>query len=82
MSTISEHLAALEMYRANGFDKEFASEAYLFTQVHWKDLIERESETEMQEARLVIEQRLREWPGDHGEKVIAKWRASLSNKTY
>jgi hypothetical protein len=77
VSTISEHLAALEMYRTNGFDKEFSTEAYLFTQVHWKDLIAQQSAEEMQGARLVIERRLREQHGTDADRVITKWLASV-----
>lgn len=65
MSTIAEHLAALEFYRANrhtsehGYQPQVANtamqEAFLFFDVHLDELIAERSPEEMRLARLAVE---------------------------
>ena len=76
MSTISEHLAELEMYAANGYGNNFASAAYLFTQVHWRDLMDLFPAAEIESARLQTEKRLRDQHGSAADAWIEKWQAS------
>jgi hypothetical protein len=78
MSTISEHLAALEMYAANEAWDLFHSEQYLFVQVHFKEMIGERDASEMQHAREDMEKRLREQNGAKAEAFIEKWAAAQS----
>ena len=78
MSTIDEHLAMLEMYKANGEHDLFYTEAHLFTQVHWKEMVAERAPESMSDARATIEARLREQHGERAEQFIQKWREAQS----
>jgi len=73
MSTIDEHLATLEMLKANGENDGFYSEAYLFMQVHWAELIAERAPGAMSAARETIEQRIHDQLGAGAEQFIRKW---------
>lgn len=77
MSTIAEHIAALEMYKALDENRIFAEEAYLFTQVHWRDLAAILPVDEMQKGRDEIERRIRAQHPERAEEFIGKWRAAI-----
>lgn len=75
MSSIAEHLAAFEMYKANGMHEQAWSEGYLFLSVHWKDLIA--AQADMAEGRAALEARLREQHGARAEAYIERWHAGI-----
>jgi hypothetical protein len=74
MSTIAEHLAAMEMFKLLREHEQFHSEAYLFTQVHWPQLIADQDPAEMQTARMAIERRMVDQHGHRGQAYVNLWR--------
>lgn len=79
MSTIAEHLATLEMYRSMGRrgDDFFYQEAYMFTQVHWKELIGLIEPAEFTAAREQVESRMRDQHPQQAEEILAKWKDAM-----
>lgn len=76
MSTIAEHLAAMELHKTLGDHEQFYSEVYLFTQVHWAELIAQQDPAEMQRARVAIEARMVDQHGDRAAPFIEQWRVA------
>lgn len=82
MSTVAEHLAAIEFYRTVGLHEAAHNEGWLFLNVHWKELAEAHPADEMADARDAFEKRVREQhPTPAAEARIAEWRAALSTRT-
>jgi|GEM_PF-2477543 len=75
MSTVAEHLAMLELYDALDRREGFYQEAYLFTQVHWRDLLALIPATDMDMARSEIEQSIHVQHPEKAAELIARWRA-------
>jgi hypothetical protein len=82
MSTIVEHLAQMEFYRAlrardrgtdRPFGNGFSGEAYLFCDVHLGDLVKIQDKAEMETARLEVEARLRRQVPTKADELIAAW---------
>jgi hypothetical protein len=74
MSTIAEHLALIEALRLTNRNDAAHQESWLFTNVHWQDLVAMVPADEMESARVQTEQRLRDQHPAHAEKLIADWR--------
>ncbi len=77
MSTVAEHLAELEMLAANGYGQAFASSAFMFTQVHWKDLCALIDPTVLEEARQQTRKRMLEQYPEQATNYFAKWDAFI-----
>ena len=77
MSSIAEHLAAFEFYKANGQHQLAADEGYMFLQVHWQELIDTHSPSVMAIGRDEFERRIREQHPDVAERLVKAWRAAL-----
>lgn len=80
MSAISEHLAELEFFFANGHAQSFSQTALAFMQVHWRDIIHMIPVEQMDAARAEIPHRLRDQHGDEADKYIIGWNSYLGNE--
>ncbi len=81
MSTIAEHLATMEMYHANNKDHLFYEEMVLLIRTHWKELIDLQGDSAMEEARTTVELVIHKYHGEKSEKFIQKWHAAIAAST-
>jgi len=74
MSTLVEHLAVMELYKAIGNDQCFDMESYLLGKAHFRELIELQNQEAMQSAREALEMEWRRIHPDRAEEMISAWR--------
>lgn len=80
VSTVAEHLAAIELYRAIGLHEVARSEGYLLIEAHLAELIA--AQPDMDAGRAGFERIVREQcRADIADARIKRWRDSLAAAT-